>query len=91
VNCVNCNGENVVTTNLNLIHFFKLGSKPNFICNIFLKLNIFLIKKNFLPEDQNNSRFPLYLFNYESECHEEKCATCGMCFSTYIKNVTTIN
>jgi hypothetical protein len=38
-----------------------------------------------MPEDQNNSRFPLYLFNRESECHEEKCATCGMYFSTYIK------
>jgi hypothetical protein len=43
-----------------------------------------------MPEDQNNSHFPLYLFNRESECHEEKCATCGMYFSTYIKNVTTI-
>jgi hypothetical protein len=39
-----------------------------------------------MPEDQNNSRFPLYNFNHESECHEEKCTTCGMCFWTYIKN-----
>jgi hypothetical protein len=31
-------------------------------------------------EDQNNPRLPLYLFNRESECHEEKCALCGMCF-----------
>jgi hypothetical protein len=51
---------------------------------------MFFIKKKFMPEDQNNSHFPLYLFNRESECHEEKCATCGMYFSTYIKNVTTI-
>jgi hypothetical protein len=38
VDCVNCKGENVVTTNLNLIHFFniqscKTGLKMNFICN----------------------------------------------------------
>jgi hypothetical protein len=29
VNCVNCNGENVVTTNLNLIHFFNIQNCNN--------------------------------------------------------------
>jgi hypothetical protein len=32
---------------------------------------MFFINKKILPKDQNNSRFPLYLFNRESECHEE--------------------
>jgi hypothetical protein len=27
-------------------------------------------------EDRNNSSFALYLFNCQSECHEEKWATC---------------
>jgi hypothetical protein len=31
-----------------------------------------------LSEDQNNSRLPLYLFNHELECHEEKCTMCGI-------------
>jgi hypothetical protein len=48
------------------------------------------IKIKIMPEDQNNSRLPLYFFNRESEWHEEKCATCGMYFWTYIKIVTLI-
>jgi hypothetical protein len=52
---------------------------------------MFFIKKSFLTKNQTNSRFPLYLSNRELECHEEKCAKCGMYFfSTYIKNVTMI-
>jgi hypothetical protein len=31
VNCVNCNGENFVTTNLNLIHFFNIQNCKNWI------------------------------------------------------------
>jgi hypothetical protein len=103
VNCVNCNGENVVTINLNLIHFCNIQTCKNWIQKwtsyvIFVKrcpnypqneiLQIFLIKKSFLHEIQNNSLLPLYLFNHELECHEEKCTMCGMWFLTYIKNVT---
>jgi hypothetical protein len=29
VNCINCNGENVVTTNLNLIYFFNIQNCNN--------------------------------------------------------------
>jgi hypothetical protein len=43
---------------------------------------MFFIKKSFLPKDKNNSHFPLYFFKRELKCHEEKCATCGMYFST---------
>jgi hypothetical protein len=43
---------------------------------------MFFIEKSFLPKDQNNSCFPLYVFNRESECHEEKCTMCGICFLT---------
>jgi hypothetical protein len=31
VNCVNLNGENVVTTNLNLIHFFNIQNCKNWV------------------------------------------------------------
>jgi hypothetical protein len=31
VNCVNCNGENVATTNLNLIHFFNIQNCKNWV------------------------------------------------------------
>jgi hypothetical protein len=142
VNCVNCNSENVVTTNLNLIHFLNIQNRKNWVQNqasyvifvkrcpncpqneilhityqngmkmrfsIFVTSNIkmgwikssyedkYLKKfktkiyiKKFMPEDQNNSCLTLYLFNHESECHEEKCATYGIYFWTYIKNVTPI-
>jgi hypothetical protein len=51
---------------------------------------MFLIEKKILPKDQNNSCLPLYIFNRESKCHEEKCATCKECFGAFIKNVTPI-
>jgi hypothetical protein len=31
VNCVNYNGENVLTTNLNLIHFFNIQNCKNWV------------------------------------------------------------
>jgi hypothetical protein len=31
VNCVNCNGENVVTTNPNLIHFLNIQNCKNWL------------------------------------------------------------
>jgi hypothetical protein len=31
VNCVNCNGKKVVTSNLNLIHFFNIQNCKNWV------------------------------------------------------------
>jgi hypothetical protein len=44
VNCVNHNGESIITTNLNLIHFFNILNyknwvqKTNLICNFCKKM-----------------------------------------------------
>jgi hypothetical protein len=137
VNCVNCNNEYVVTTNLNLIHFFNIQNCKNWVqkrifyvifvkrclnClqikfsmfgtshmrlelikssyedkylifnNFFIKyFKIFFIKKLYLSKYQNNCTFSTISFLTVSRNVFRKYALpAEMCFSTYIKNVTTI-
>ena len=47
-------------------------------------------KKSIQLKDQINSHLPLYVLNHESECKAEMCASCGMGFWTYLKNITSI-
>lgn len=38
-----------------------------------------------MPQDQNNSRFPLHLFNRESKCHEENVPRAECVFQSTLK------
>jgi hypothetical protein len=62
VNCINGNGENVVTTNLNLIHFFDIQDCKNWV----QKQTSYVIFVKRCPSCLQNEILHIYHFIYQN-------------------------